>query len=141
MSSESARRGRKTLRGFSLLEVVAAATVMMVAFAGPMGALAAGRAVQEHQRRMTVALQIAEMQVESGLLIYPGAPDLAAGTHNGDPYRFDASGNPVTAGGDFLSTYTISPAPAGVQGFNVSVTVAWTEGGSARNYTLWTRRI
>jgi Tfp pilus assembly protein PilV len=57
-------------RGFSMLEVMIAGTIFLLALAGVVSGYRTANGIYEHQRRTTVAISIAEFEMEELLLRY-----------------------------------------------------------------------
>jgi Tfp pilus assembly protein PilV len=64
------------LRAFSMLEVMIAGTIFLLALAGVVSGYRTANNIYEHQRRTTVAVSIAEFEMEEVLLRYSSDPSL-----------------------------------------------------------------
>jgi type II secretory pathway pseudopilin PulG len=88
--------GRPVRRGFTLVEVVVAAAILMILMIALMGSFSAGVAGFKKAQIETLAQNLAEFQAEDLKSMAPSVLNhLVQGTYPGDFYKFDSLGNPV----------------------------------------------
>src|SRR6186997_61059 len=78
--SESGRIANE--RGFSLIEVIVATVIAVIAVVGLAHSFGVGRGLIDRHENARDALGLAQQRVEYLLNRPPGHPDLAPGTHN-----------------------------------------------------------
>ena len=139
MSTAAACRDqrRQRRRGFGLIEVMISASMLVLGLAGILSFAAQTSVTSAHQRHITIAAHLADMQLEKLLLLAPDHARLTVGPHSGLVYndigvadvagRFSASWDVVT-GAPLVNTRTIV------------VTVSWTDATGVRTTTLKTVR-
>jgi len=123
--------------GFGLLEVMISATMLVLGLAGVLSFAAQTSGTAAHQRQITVASHVAEIQMEKLLLLAPDDSRLTAGVHVGPAY--DQIGNP-SATGKFETRWTVTTSDPILGARRVVVTVRWTEPTGAKATTLKTIR-
>lgn len=128
---------RSPVRAFGLLEVIISATLLITALAGILSFSAHASTVAGHQRHMTVASHIAEVQMEKLLQAYGDDARLGHGSHSGPAY--DDVANPV-AGGDYTTSWVIIAGTPIAGARTVIVTVAWKESTGPKTTSLRTIR-
>jgi prepilin-type N-terminal cleavage/methylation domain-containing protein len=116
-------------RGFSLLEVMIATTLLGVGVAATLASVDAVRVVAQRSRHMTQAVHVAESVAESMLALEQADDDLDAGAHINPPRRFDAVGQEVDPGdttrGIYIVTWDVF-ANTPIEGLRrVTITVDW----------------
>ena len=140
-------------RGFSLVEVMAAAAILAVGLAATLAAWNNGMALFEHQRHTTHAIHLSEAKLEELLMRVSSDPELQVGTVFG-PEWFTAEGLASTGIGCPAATEGIPPGTSscryrvtwqsvasGVARVRVvSATTTWNERGVERRVTLSTQR-
>ncbi len=129
-----------TRSGFSLLEVMIAASIFLVALAGTLTAMSSSRQIKEDQRVLTVGINLAEAQMEQLLVLPNGSSLLNGGAEVAGP-QYAADGSTVAAGGFFQTAWVVvNDTPlAGLR--RLTVFVRWIDGGGrAREFTLVTDR-
>lgn len=139
------------VRGFSLIEVMAAVAIFGVGLAAIFTAFGSSSLQLEHQRHMTHSIHLTEARLEEILLWANSDPQLAVGGPYG-PVWFNAdgrasSGCPGATTGlpantvDCRYRVTWTVAPAGIDKVRlVTVTTAWNERGALRSTSFSTQR-
>jgi len=144
---------RTATKGFSLVEVMAAAAILAVGLAATFTAWNNGMALFEHQRHTTHGIHLSEAKLEELLMRVSSDPELQVGTVFG-PEWFTAEGLASTGIGCPATTAGMPPGtpacryrvtwesvPGGVAKVRVvSVTTTWNERGVERRVTLSTQR-
>jgi prepilin-type N-terminal cleavage/methylation domain-containing protein len=130
-------------RGFSLLEVMIASSMLLVGIAGIVVGTTIATQQHEHDRKVAVALIVAERRMEELLLLFPASLDLTSGRHPADDFEtFDAEGRP--GGTAYRLFYTATPptsaGAASIPGTVLEVTIAWDESMGERSIQLRTVR-
>ncbi len=130
---------RRTRSGFSLLEVMIAASLFLLALAGTLTAMSTARQLKEDQRVLTVGINLAEAQMEQLLVLPNGSALLTAGAEIAGP-QFEAGGT-VTSTGFFRTAWIVS-SDTPLSGLRrLTVFVRWTDGsGRDREFSLVTDR-
>ena len=72
---------RKNRRGFSLVEVVISATMLLLGISGLVMGVHIAVGQHEHNRKLAQALVIAEKRMEALLLLFPTSSELSDGRH------------------------------------------------------------
>jgi prepilin-type N-terminal cleavage/methylation domain-containing protein len=129
------RKKNRGATGFTLLEVLVAATVLWIGIAGSLSGFQTVNSVYRDQRHMTQALQIAEGVAEE-LLCFTSSDDyLQSGTHPEQAWQYDANAQRVSENGRYRVTWLVVPnvPVAGVR--KIDVRVAWDD-GDERDFTL-----
>lgn len=126
---------RPNPRGFGLLEVLAASTLLILTVTGVLSATSAVIRQREHQAKMTQGLQIAESLMESLLVTYSSHTDLSAGAHQ---KFFDSTGRDL---GATSSTYRADWDISGLGGAQggmrrIALVVSWDESGGRKSIRL-----
>lgn len=137
MSAANCRRSPKRKKGFSLLEVMVAGSILLIGIAAVVSALSTANESTAHQRRMTESLHVAEAVMEELLLVPSTSPDMYEGAHG--PRTFDGAGNEVSGGAYRASWSVTSGVPIGGMR-RVRVTIQWTEPNGERSLSLVTDR-
>lgn len=127
----------RSRRGFGLVEVMISATMLVLGLAGVLSFAAQTSETAAHQRQITVASHVAEIQIEKLLLLSPDDSRLTAGLHDGPGY--DQVGNP-SATGKFQTRWLVTTSMPITGTRTVVVTVLWTEPTGAKTTTLKTIR-
>jgi prepilin-type N-terminal cleavage/methylation domain-containing protein len=142
-------------RGFSLIEVMAAAAIFAAGLAAIFTTFATASGLFEHQRHTTHGIHLAEAKMEELLLRVSSDSELVAGPTFG-PQWFDSrgfaagpgcptatSGVPAeTAACRYRVTWSSAPLP-GLTAASVrvtTVTTAWGERGQEKSVTFSTMR-
>jgi prepilin-type N-terminal cleavage/methylation domain-containing protein len=132
-------------RGFSLIEVMIASSMLLVGIAGIVFGTQIATQQHAHDRKVSVALLLAERRMEEVLMLFPSSVELADGRHPAQGFdTFDENGRP--GGTAYRSFYTSMPASAvavvnqAVPGTVVELTVAWDEAVGERSIQLRTVR-
>jgi Tfp pilus assembly protein PilV len=137
---KSPGRRRPPVRGFSLMEVVASSTIMIVGLTGVVAATGTAINIFDKNIHITSGLHLSEQVLEGLLLRYPGHEHLSIGNTK---FCFDREGHPLTDGAGNpdctssavlfttewdVSTYTSSPSnPKPVQGLiQIDLKTSWT---------------
>ncbi|HEY1101272.1 MAG TPA: prepilin-type N-terminal cleavage/methylation domain-containing protein [Myxococcota bacterium] len=138
-------------RGFSLVEVLVAATILIVGITALVVGVQVAIVQHEHNRKLALALQIAERRLEGLLLLFPTSSDLRDGRHPEDDFeRFDPdSGRSIftatPAPDDYRLFYTVTPSAITlgedpIIGLRIELTIAWQESMGERSLVLRTAR-
>jgi len=125
------------LRGFGILEVLISGTMLVLGLAGVVSFAAHANQTAGHQRHITIASHVAEMQMEKLLLLFADDARLANGSHTG--LRYDDIGN-LSATGIYQTTWQITTSSPVPGARTVVVTVTWTEAGRTRTTSMRTIR-
>lgn len=139
--SKSAPQPNRTSRtkrqpdGFTLLEVMVAATVLWIGIAGSLSGFHTVNSVYRDQRHMTQALQIAEGVAEELLCFTSSDAFLQAGTHPDEPWQYDANAQRVAENGRYRVQWVVTPniPVSGIR--KIDVRVAWDD-GDERDFSL-----
>ena len=112
-----------TPRGFSLLEVVFASTILIIGLTSTAGVYVTVGSSFAHQRDMAIATGIAEAFMEQVAVLPQSSPLLSTDSH---PVRhYDAEGHRVPAGGKFELRWEVV-AGVSIAGINeITVDVGW----------------
>jgi prepilin-type N-terminal cleavage/methylation domain-containing protein len=146
-------RRHKKKRGFSLIEVMAAAAILGVGLAATFSAFSGGTSLFEHQRHTTVGIHLSEGKLEELLIRASSDVELQPGTVFG-PEWFDRSGIasgvatcPASTAGtpptsaDCRYRVTWESVPGGVPKVRVlTVTTTWAERGEPKSISFSTQR-
>jgi len=111
--------------------------MLVLGLAGVVSFAAQASGSAGHQRHITIAAHVAEMQMEKLVLLFPDDARLSNGAHTGP--RYDDVGNPA-ATGRYRTTWQVttgSPIPGAR---SVTVTVTWNESTGTRTTSLTTIR-
>ena len=134
---------RKRPRGFSLIEVMVASTLFLTTTAVIVASVASATRQNSVQKHMTVALQVAELQLEELLLRFTTSPDIAF-TSGLPPHRalFGQDGNPtgVVSPTNFIVEWTVEPVPNITNLRRIALTVKWTDRDRDHTLSLTTDR-
>jgi len=133
-------------RGFSLIEVMISASMLLIGITAIIMGVHVATRQQEHNRKVGQALIVAERRVEELLMLFPSSLELTDGRHPpADFERFDSQGR--KDGDDFRLFYDVSLAtPPGappedrLPGIIIDVTIAWDEAVGSRSLQLRTVR-
>jgi len=129
---------RARRRGFSLIEVMAASSFLIVGLVGVISAIVAYQRMAATERHMTQGIHVAEGTMEELLLAYPSDSSLAVGSHG--PNHYDDTGKRVASGGRYLAYWDVT-ASTPVEGMRrVNVRVQWTEATGAKKVEFFTYR-
>ncbi len=145
MSAGGGRR-RRRLRGFSLLEVMLASTMLITGITAIIACVHLATRQQEHNRKVGQGLLIAERRMEELLLLFPSSLELSEGRHPQSAFeRFSADGRP--GGEAFRLSYVVTlatprdaPPEDRLPGIVLELTVAWDEALGERSLQLRTVR-
>ena len=127
----------KTLRATSLIEVMIAASILLIVLTSTSMAIAFGVRHVGHTRRVAEAERIAAAQMESLLVdgrrtaavVDPnGRFAVPRPRNNGGSQRFSADGR-ADDDGDYTATWTIQSDRPVVGGLRLHVEVSWQENG------------
>lgn len=139
----------KARRGFSLLEVMISASMLLVGISGLVMAAQVATQQHTHHRKMSRALLIAEQRLEAVLLLFPSSLHLSDGRHPAGGFEFfDGDGRPLpdNEGAVFRLFYECVPRGIGgsasdpLIGLTITLTVVWNENGGERTVVLRTAR-
>ena len=122
-------------RGFTLLEVLVAATVLWIGIAGSLSGFQTVNSVYRDQRHMTQALQIAEGVAEEILCFTSSDAYLQAGTHPDEPWQYDANAQRVLENGRYRVQWLVTPNVPVTGIRKIEVRVAWDD-GDERDFSL-----
>jgi prepilin-type N-terminal cleavage/methylation domain-containing protein len=146
--SQTRRVGRRArARGFNLLEVMIASTILIVGATGIFMGMTSSTQSEQRMHHLAVASQVLESVLENLLSLPPQHPWLAPGLHNsGDaPLYFDASGVPTVADGavyhviwEVSSNQTAKAVLNGIH--RVDVQARWESGGHTQSTSLQVHR-
>ncbi len=120
-------------RGFSLLEVLISAAMLMIGLTAVLQYQSSALAVVGKEQHVLTATHVAELTMERLLLMHPNDTMLTAGPHTGS--RFDDYAK-VSSSGNFQASWTVTvddPIPTARR---LIVTVTWTERGKLRDLVL-----
>jgi prepilin-type N-terminal cleavage/methylation domain-containing protein len=121
-------------RGFSLIEVIVASVIAVIAVVGLAHSFAMGRALVDQHESGRDALGIAQQRLEILANLAPSSPDLTIGNHNGGSIAI----NDVMTGTEQWNVVWVDDPADGTAGGDVSgpddykrvtVTVAWSQAG------------
>lgn len=112
------------VRGFSLVEVMVAATFYLVSLAGVLMGIEAARGMYEHQRKMTVALALSESLMEEFLLYQRGDSRIAAGAHGPENYNGNLD---LDGAGQYVARWTVTPSVPTANLREITLTITWPE--------------
>ncbi len=128
---------RRPLRGFGILEVLISGTMLLLGLAGVVSFAAQANGSAAHQRHITIAAHVAEMQMEKLVLLFPDDARLSNGAHTGP--RYDDIGNPE-ATGRYRTSWLVATGNPIAGARSVVVTVTWNEATGTHTTTLKTIR-
>ncbi len=125
------------IRGFSLLEVVFASTILIIGLTSTAGVYATVSSSFAHQKNLAIATAIAEMFLEQVAVLPQSSPLLEPGTHS--PRNYNADGKRVPSASKFTMTWEITEnmPVAGIK--EVTVDVTWVS-RQTHQVTLFTYR-
>ncbi len=124
-------------RGFGLLEVLISGSMLVLGLAAVLSFVSSTSGVAAHQRHITQAAHVAELQMEKLLLLPPDEARLTNGVHVGPQY--DEIGTP-SGSGEYQTTWTVAVDSPVTGTRRLTVTVTWSEQGTPRSTTLVTIR-
>lgn len=136
-------------RGFSLLEVMISASILIVGITGLVMAAHIATNQHTHHRKMSQGLLIAERRMEALLMLFPSSLLLSDGRHPADGFEFFADdGSPLRddTNATYRMFYECVPRGIGTNGnepligLTITLTVAWDENGGERTVVLRTAR-
>lgn len=135
-SQKRLRLRQKGPRAFTLLEVMISGSIFLIGFAGTMLGVSAAMDLYGQHRRSTIAIQLAEANLEELLFKLQGTPVLSPGDHTG--YTYTKEGLRTNTEAFFQSAWTITPEQpiSGMRAIEVKVT--WP--GASRPVRLRTFR-
>lgn len=111
--------------------------MLLLGLAGVVSFAAQANGSAAHQRHITIAAHVAEMQMEKLVLLFPDDARLTNGAHTGP--RYDDVGNPAATGRYQTSWQVATGTPiAGAR--SLIVTVTWNEATGTRTTSLKTIR-
>lgn len=128
-------------RGFSLMEVIVATVIAVIAVMGLAHSFAVGRALIDRHENGRDALGLVQERLEYLLGVSPGNPDLAIGTHNFGIVAL----NPAVNGNETWTVVWVDDPIDGSGGGDldgtddykrVTVTIAWSVAGMADQVQL-----
>lgn len=126
-------RRQSSRRGFSLLESLIAASMLITGLAGFAMAMSSMSRQQEHQRHRAAAATVAGNVLEE-LVLKQDTRTLSAGTTNG---TYDAKGR-VDGAGLYRAQSTVTEDRPMREGRTIEVAVTWSERGQLKEYKLKT---
>lgn len=131
--AQSQRKPRTSARGFSLIEALIAASMLITGLAGFAMAMSSMSHQQEHQRHRAAAATVAGNVMEE-LVQKQDTRTLPAGTTNA---KYDAKGRADASGlyNAFTKVTENAPMP---DGRTIEVVVTWRERSDAKEYKLKT---
>jgi Tfp pilus assembly protein PilV len=124
---------RTKMRGFSLLESLIAASMLITGLAGFAMGMSSMSRQQEHQRHRAAAGTVAGNVMEE-LVLKQDTRTLTAGTSNA---TYDAKGRPDSSGLYTASTTVVDNQPM-EDGRTIEVIVTWREHGAPKELKLKT---
>lgn len=126
-------------RGFTLIEVMVAGAIGLVAMAGTTAALASNSTVHETQIQKTTALSVAENQMEDLLVRLRTDTDLQTGTWG--PRYYNGKGIVTSSPSFFTVTWTVEENQPLPNVRRIKVKAAWNNIGGAQKIELVTERL
>lgn len=142
-------RATRARRGFSLLEVMISASMLIVGITGLVMAAHVATNQHQHHRKMSQALLIAERRMEALLMLFPSSLLLSDGRHPAGGFEFfsdDGRVLPDNTNATYRLFYECVPRGIGgspddpLIGLTITMTVAWDETGGERTVILRTAR-
>lgn len=128
---------RRARRGFTLIEVMVAATFFMVSVAGMVTGISIATRQYEHQRHTTAALAILDSVMETLILKQSGDSDITAGNHSA---FYDDDGIPQTTAATYTASWVVTGGVP-IEGMReIRLTVSWQEASGMRSITMRTVR-
>jgi len=114
----------KALRAFTLIEVMVAATLLLIGMMGVLQAYASGHSMRIRNSMATTSLTVVERQLEGLFILQDQSSELTIGPHG--PLYFSAKGEPASAGPVSLE-YNVSALGTG-EILLLDMTVSWGTG-------------
>jgi Tfp pilus assembly protein PilV len=123
-------------RGFSILEVLAASIVLMVAILSLAGAFGQGRQVIETSNRLTLATELAQQKMDQLRLDQANGTALSTiqTTYNNSTFSSSASTSGITFSGTVVAGYAtldasgvVTPSGSPTNMLDIIITVVWPE--------------
>jgi Tfp pilus assembly protein PilV len=130
-----ARRSTSS-RGFGILEVLISGSLLAVGLAGIVSFAGQANAIVGHQRHVTIASHVAEVQLEKLLTLYADDTRLSDGAHAGSSFKVDGS----PGSGPYTTSWVVVTGSPIAGARRVMVTVTWQEAGVAKTLSLQTIR-
>jgi prepilin-type N-terminal cleavage/methylation domain-containing protein len=124
-------------RGFTLMEVMFALAITSVAVMISGSIFNIVTANQSRARNFSKAHNIAVLQLELLLSIFPGDSKLTVGTHT---LALDSNGNVVTAGGVYTVQWVIAANTPIPNIMRIALSVNWSDFGFTRGVNFLTFR-
>jgi len=134
--SASTRRP-KAPKGFSLIEVMVSSALLLLALAGTLSGMSTAIRLHANQRQATVALHVAEAELESLIVARQADARLDLGVRA--DRHFNSDGLEVASASQFLLVTTVTPL-SGIDLKQVQVVVSWNNLGTPRRVILKTMR-
>jgi Tfp pilus assembly protein PilV len=126
-------RAARTLRGFSIIEALIAASMLITGLAGFAMAMSSLTHQQEHQRHRAAAAAVAGNVMEE-LVLKHDTRTLSAGASTA---KYDAKGRADSNGAYTAATSVTNDTPM-ADGRTIEVLVTWRENGARKEYKLKT---
>ncbi len=116
------------MAGFTLIEVMLAGAIFLLALAGTIQGISLASREYEHHRRATAGLAVIESVMEELLLLQASDPLIADGTWTRE---YDINGN-LQPGGPLLARWTVSSGVPVIGLREIALNVSWIENNGAR---------
>ena len=154
MNVQTAAPTTMTRRGFSLIEVMISAAILLIGITGLVLGVHLAIGQHAHNRKLALALVIAEKRMESLLLLFPSSGELRDGRHPETGFEFFTeqgraallpTDSPIDEVDGFRLFYEVTPSAISegddpIIGLRLDITVAWDEPLGERTLDLRTAR-
>ncbi len=117
--------------GFSLVEMLIACAVLILAFEHAVGALSVNSKLSGHQTKLAGAMHVGRSVMEGLLMASSADPRLAAGAH---VEMYDSDSSPVTVGtGEYTARWTVVHDAPFTSIQSLRLEISWQEAGVQRS--------